>query len=255
MTKDNVLVPAAFLRMPSIGMGFSSNAQGGASHRGEGGKGSAGAKDTKKNSGEFREGALSSQKGGGIASSQSSALFQVMMGLAKDDGADRDGTREGGDETMIVLFETRQGGTSISAPAKAQQSSPAGLDSQVEQIYEKIISRLESVKRPGPVVSNAPVNFNIPVNAGAQGLSRLEVSFTDAQVTVKLFFPAGEAGQDLMLAAGQLGHLLQGHLPNRRIKILQAVSQSDEAGEKVFVENELLAGQPLIRSRPSAGGA
>ncbi|QFT33939.1 hypothetical protein FIV00_25815 [Labrenzia sp. THAF82] len=262
---DKKLASTAFLRVPGFGFGASPEMNGGMFLRADvlksaqlaKGGSKVGAKD---GSGETREGLASSSRSSGISSNQSGALFQKIMGRVntaggKDDSTGDRGSREHGDEVTVVLFDARPAAAGSPAPAQVTKPLSPELDSQVQQIYEKIVSRMDAAKRPGPVVSNAPVNFNIPVDAGSQGLHRLEVSFSDSQVTVKLFFPAGEAGQNLVNAAGQLGHLLQGHLPNRRIKIVQAISQSEENGEKVYAENEFQTNEHLVRSRPSSGGA
>lgn len=262
---DKKLASPAFLKVPGFGFGASPEMNGGMFLRADALKSAQLAKGgfkvaAKDGSGETREGSASSARSSSISSNQSGALFQEIMGRVnnaggKDDRTGERGSREHDDEVTVVLFDARPAVAGSQAPAPAAKSLPPELDSQVQEIYEKIVSRMDAAKRPGPVVSNAPVNFNIPVDAGSQGLHRLEVSFSDSQVTVKLFFPAGEAGQNLVNAAGQLGHLLQGHLPNRRIKIVQAVSQSEENGEKVYAENEIQSTEHLVRSRHSSGGA
>jgi len=177
----------------------------------------------------------SQQKGSDAALSQRSAFFeQKLFQAEKDQGfQSRDDEDGSGEEAVQVLFETAQPGRQGGAVAQAAQTARSETSARVDEIFKQITMRVDAAIRPGPAVASGPVSMNIPLNVSESGLTGIQVSLSDTAVTVKLCFPAaptpGDASQQLLAAASQLGQLLQAHLPGRRIRIEQSTPTIEEA--------------------------
>jgi len=166
--------------------------------------------------------------------SQRFALFErTLHQAARDRSSRRDDDEDQADGDVIqVLFETGQQRSHGGSPAPAQQSEASPTEARAERIFKQVSMRIDAAIRPGPSVSPGPVRITIPVDPADVGSTRIEVTLSDALVTVKLYLPAAsspaEASPQLLGAASQLGLLLQAHLPGRQIRIVQAAASPDE---------------------------
>ena len=188
---------------------------------------------------EFGEGnrhAGARQGDSGAAMSQRSTLFTQHLldagalwsrhGGGAHSGDDGDSETGNAAEVVHVLFESAPLARSEGPVAAPPQAMRQALDDRVERVFAQVSMQVTAAIRPGPQVTSGPINISIPTGEPGSGLSQIDIAIGDGLVTVKLCLPGvpvpGDASQQLLAAASQLGQLLQTHLPGRRIKIVQA---------------------------------
>ena len=155
---------------------------------------------------------------------------RVMMQAAKrpsdDDGQDDDTTSEEGG--VQVLFDSSlRLPTALNRDALSQvPSDGARIDMQIDQIVSRIDLHLKAAVRASHMSSERSTTFSLPASGSTPGLQNVAVTFTDTSLTVNLCFQTAfggnEATSDLLAATAHLAQVLQGHLPGRRIRVVQS---------------------------------
>lgn len=207
-------------------------------------------KHTKEPASEKRQSSGHKKDSGGDIS-QRMALFEQQLLVAgkprpsSNDSETGDGDAKEDRAVLQVLFDSTRPAASGGPAAPPTVSTHSRVDARVERIFRQVTMQVEAAIRPGPCVTPAPVTITIPLDATATGLSNIEVTLGDTMVAVKLNFAPillpGDASQQLIGAAGQLGHMLQAHLPGRGIRIMQSFSAADDAPDDQD-RNQALAG-------------